>query len=367
MEYNLETVTESFEKYKHLRFPLKIWILVNANGNSFLQWDETKTVVVVDRDGLERYLESAGSIFRCTKMSTFFWMMDFHGFVTVVEKTLNVEDDEKSTPILQYKNSSFSADNRSYFEQLLRSRKLREVASQHNGNCSVHQARILSKQKPNSEPAGALPPLIPNGPQSGSFAQEKFDLLMEMKSLELAIREAYGNLNVDGDVMMPVIEVPVMYCDEATNCTPEYVKKRELAGNYGDVSVEELNRFFGNYRPVFEDSPEATSTTEISHEEPEEVSVPSPEPVNTLETFDYQEDEDDVVDVEDENSNPVNDSGIGEQFPLESKNEKSALVDGEVMMSSACKDDSGYDDQSSGEQFQLCADIRETFELLNQF
>ncbi|KAL1398866.1 hypothetical protein pipiens_002334 [Culex pipiens pipiens] len=352
MEYSLQSVTESFEKYRNLRFPLKIWILVNANGNDSIRWDETKSVVVVDRDALERYLGTAGSVFRFAKLSSFFWLMDFYGFRPVVEDCEGTAaDDDKH--VLQYRNDAFTSENRAYFEQLLRSRQLREVVNQKNGNCSVHQPRILDNQKQvQNETDG--PPGAQSQLSSSSFAHEKFNLLMEMKSLQLSIQEAYGSLNIEEHGMVPVIEVPATYCDEPTDCVPEYVKKRVLAGNYGFVDPNDLKRFFGNYRPWQRNTRKA------------------PKPVvNTLDTFNYQEEAE-----EDKQFEPVDHSELapldspmevvgGSGQLLEAKNEENVPLQ-EAKPEDG--DEKKFREESLNEaQFQLCADIRETFELLNEF
>ncbi|XP_039448081.1 uncharacterized protein LOC120427291 [Culex pipiens pallens] len=375
MEYSLQSVTESFEKYRNLRFPLKIWILVNANGNDSIRWNDTKSVVVVDRDALERYLGTAGSVFRFAKLSTFFWLMDFYGFRPVMEDGEGTAaDDDKH--VLQYRNDAFTSENRAYFEQLLRSRQLREVVNQKNGNCSVHQPRILDNQKQVQNESDG-PPGGQSQLSSSSFAHEKFNLLMEMKSLQLSIQEAYGSLNIEEHGMVPVIEVPATYCDEPTDCVPEYVKKRVLAGNYGFVDPNDLKRFFGNYRPVYDDSPEANNP-ENSDEEPEaviEVATEQPESpkpvVNTLDTFNYQEEEE-----EDKQFEPVDHSELapldspmevvgGSGQLLEAKNEENVPLQ---EAKSEAGDEKKFREESLDEaQFQLCAEIRETFELLNEF
>ncbi|XP_058461644.1 uncharacterized protein LOC131436759 [Malaya genurostris] len=383
MEYKLEMVTESFEKYRNLRFPLKVWILVNATGeNRFLRWDKSKTILRLDRDALEKYLESEESIFRCKKLSTFFWLMDFNGFESVVESSDEIDDDDQSgnKHILLYKHVSFTGENRTYFEQMLRSRHVREVISKQHGNCSVHQGKILKNQK-QCEIGGsgeATATTARSQLSSSSFAPEKFNLLMETKSLELSVREAYGNLHTNDDEMIPIIEVPATYCDEPATEVPEYTKQRVIAGNYGRVNLDDLKRFFGDYLPVYDDSPEAQGSTEpdekptvtAKQSSPEARSSelvssspeapPKPPPVNTLDTFDYIND----PTVEQENFEPVVDPG--EFSPLSSMADLSFLNHDDDPILPIGSDGTCHEPLSDETQFRLCAEIRETFELLNQ-
>ncbi|XP_019539338.4 uncharacterized protein LOC109410250 [Aedes albopictus] len=377
MEYNLRTVTKSCDKYKKLRFPLKIWILVNASGNKFLYWDATETVVVVVRDALELYLASAGSIFCFHKLATFFWLMDFNGF----ELDGGFGEDKI---VLQYRHFSFTRENRAYFEQLLRSPEQREVSAR-EGNCSVHRTKILKRGDADANAQSRL--------SSSAFAQEKFNLLMEMKSLELSVREAYSSLakSGDSDGMVPIIEVPDKYCDEPVACVPEYTSKRIVAGNYGRANLEDLKRFFGDYLPVYEDSPDTMesepseepkpTTAEPKEEDASEILVTSspeptdpaepvpplleekPEPINTLETFDYQDikQSDSVVKCDLENVVPPVIIG-GVDLPLPSF-ENGAEEFAQVHAGTGSVADEHMDEA----QFQLYSDIRETFELLNQF
>ncbi|XP_065093089.1 uncharacterized protein LOC135713783 [Ochlerotatus camptorhynchus] len=391
MEYNLRTVTKSYGKYRHLRFPLKIWILVNASGNRFLYWDSTETVVVVDRDATEQYLKSSGSIFCCHKLATFFWLMDFNGFELVSEYG---DDEDEDKHILLYKHSSFTRENRAYFEQLLRSQKAREVINQQNGNCSVHRAKIPKsvKQCEADGTSGSQSRL-----SSSSFAQEKFSLLMEMKSLDVSIREAYASLpkGEDDDEVIPVIEVPDTYSDKPATSVPEYTEQRIIAGNYGRGNPNDLKRFFGNYLPVYEDSPgmtlhsskgvslflnqrfhfpemvdaapseekvaQASEPTEVATDEPlEEVVTVSPEtsktePANTLATFDYQDD-DGMMDLE--NFKPT----IGDDMPF-----LGAGATDEEELAQVKHDTKCNTEPTEEAQFQLYSDIRETFDLLNEF
>ncbi|XP_058832373.1 uncharacterized protein LOC131690526 [Topomyia yanbarensis] len=377
MEYKLETVTESFEKYRPLHFPLKVWILVNASGgNRILRWNKDKTIILLDRDALEEYLETAKSIFRCSKLATFFWLMDFYGFETVVAESDGSDDegnDEKH--ILLYRHDSFTGENRAYFEQLLRSRQLREVISKQHGNCSVHQSKILKNQK-QCETGGTT---ARSQLSSSSFAQEKFNLLMETKSLELSIREAYGNLNIGDDGMVPIIEVPATYCDEPATQVPEYTKQRVIAGNYGQVNLNELKRFFGNYLPVYDDSPEAQRSNEPDekppvtptrsspvaltklHKRPDSPrpSTSPPKPVNTLDTFDYN----DESTVEQENFEPVDPSEFSPLTPMEDL----GFPNDDDSIAPVGSGGNHRHEQLDESQYQLCADIRQTFELLNQF
>ncbi|XP_021695893.1 uncharacterized protein LOC110675377 [Aedes aegypti] len=386
MEYNLRTVTKSCEKYKRLRFPLKIWILVNASGNRFLYWDVTETVVVVDREALEHYLASSGSIFSFGKLSTFFWLMDYHGF----ELEGGFGEDKI---ILQYKHTSFTRENRAYFEQLLRSQRQREVINAEKGNCSVHRTKIprsLKQCEADTNGNGTAPSRL----SSSSFAQEKFNLLMEIKSLDKSVREAYGSLakSDDCDGMVPIIEVPDTYCDEPVASVPAYTKQRLIAGNYGRANLKDLKRFFGDYLPVYEDSPDTMETTcleapEAPTEETKEETVSEivlssspemeseslpvllvekPEPINTLETFDYQDkpntmDNQDPVKSDVENYVPA--VIRGEDLPLISF-ENGADEFGPMQDSANSVVANGQMDEA---QFQLYSDIRETFELLNQF
>lgn len=261
MEYHIRIITESCEKYKKLRFPLKIWILVNAKGNRLICWDKTKTIVRIDRKALERYLESDGSIFRCSKLSTFMWLMDFNGFEALTSDSVAVEENpDEGKHCLLFKHPSFTAENRNYFEQFLRCPKLRDVIDSHSGYCSIRQPKILQNQKScgtidATEDGGVAVSIAPSQLASSSFAQEKFDLTMEMKFLEQAVREAYKTLAGGTDGMVPIIEVSARYCDEITVSVPEYTRQRLIAGNYGRVDMEELKQFFGDYLPVYDDSP----------------------------------------------------------------------------------------------------------------
>ncbi|XP_053687310.1 uncharacterized protein LOC128736840 [Sabethes cyaneus] len=391
MEYKLEMVSQSFEKYRNLRFPLKVWILVNATGeNRFLRWNGNKTVVLLERDALEQYLQTSESIFRCSKLSTFFWLMDLYGFELVVDDDSDGEKNDKH--ILKYKQDSFTGENRAYFEQLLRSRRLREVFNMQNGNCSKPQGKILktSKQYDSGE-HGPEPSTARSRLSSSSFAQEKFNLLMETKSLELSIREAYGNLSrVNDDDMVPIIEVPEMYCNEPETKPPEYTKQRLIAGNYGRADLDDLKRFFGNYLPVYDDSPEAqianvpekkpavdkpsTLTAPLPEDEPPEVRPETPRlkpVVNTLDTFDYQDEN--MPDGQDGGYHsvtagvlspltltPFEDLG----FPKDEAAEEPTTIVANEDAGKRCGLDPLAEDES---QAQLCADIRETFDLLNQF
>ncbi|XP_055537477.1 uncharacterized protein LOC129725534 [Wyeomyia smithii] len=387
MEYKLEMVSQSFEKYKNLRFPLKVWILVNATGgNRILRWNENKTVILLERDALEQYLQTRESIFRCSKLSTFFWLLDFYGFEQIVDdsgKVTSDEDEEKL--ILKYKHDSFTGENRAYFEQLLRSRHLRETFNKQNGNCSMHQGKILknTKQYETGE-NGTTVSGTRSQLSSSSFAQEKFILLMETKSLELSVREAYGNLNIGDDGLVPIIEVPAAYCNEPVTELPEYMKQRVIAGNYGRVNLDDLKRFFGNYLPVYDDSPEAQSA-KVPEKKPSvektltltpaenkmaevhpKKTVPEklPPPVNTLDTFDYQ----------DENvhsgSRAMNFGEFSPLTPLEDLGfPKDEEVEGQTFVEEDVKCTVVADPLAAEEesQYQLCVDIRETFDLLNQF
>ncbi|XP_055639114.1 uncharacterized protein LOC129777075 [Toxorhynchites rutilus septentrionalis] len=377
MEYKFEAVPDASEKYKKLRFPLKIWILVNDKENCFIRWDKTKTIVLIDAIALERYLGSDGSIFCCSKLSTFLWLMDFNGFEPLaIDSTAVEEDPNEDNQRLLYKHASFTAENRSYFEQIFRCPELRDVIDSQNGHCSIHQPRILRNPKHyetvGSVEGGGLTSSIASAQlSSNSFAQEKFDLMMEMKWLEQTLREAYNTLADGGDDMVPIIEVPAKYCDDTTVDVPEYSKKRLIAGNYGQVELDDLKRFFGDYLPVYDDSTEAMNSTECLEEIPSispgtcerpelsTISYSESETVmnstNTLETFDYQEPKD-----KSENFEPVDHSGI----PLENPSMNFVFSD-EEKHQQPIEQDSECQKRLDDSQFKLGIEFRETFELLN--
>ncbi|XP_055603778.1 uncharacterized protein LOC129752012 [Uranotaenia lowii] len=406
MEYKLETVTKSYEKYRNLRFPLKIWILLNARGNRFLRWNRTKTLIELDREGTEAFLQRLDSIFRCKQLTTFFWLLDFYGFEPVTENESKMDEDKN---LLLYKHVSFNGENRAYFEQLLRSPRQREVIDQEQGGCSMHQARIVRNHK--EMETGCSVEATRSQLSSNSFAQDKFNFLMETKSLELSIREAYANMAVGEDGVVPIIEVPGVYCDEPSADIPGYTKERKIAGNYGQVNLEDLKRFFGNYLPVYDDSVEAQNARDP--EEPEQVdksddefefkadspkiaspaksvspkSSPSPPPqvFNTLDTFNYNEETSSASGMATENLEPILNFEVsntivpggepGEMelsfsinLPIPRAAATAAAVEEEQPEpSTVIDDDSKCSELFNPAQFQLCADIRETFDLLNEF
>ncbi|XP_062560888.1 uncharacterized protein LOC134225083 [Armigeres subalbatus] len=392
MEFNLKTLTESCEKYKRLRFPLKIWILVNATGNRFLYWDPTESFILVDPVAMEPYLSSDESIFPFTKLSTFFWLMDCNGFELS-------GDIGTGKVILQYRHSSFTRDNRTYFEQLMRRQGEREVMGLQRGNCAVHRTQI-------SHSLGSCGTNLSDKPQYrlayNALAQEKYDLYMEIKTLNSSVREAYGNLMQSDDGLLPIIEVPEKYGDEPVADPPVYMRKRKIAGNYGQrATVEHLKRFFANYIPVYEDTVD-TMETETAEEQPEEKSsdiasekevtneptiemeihatleeqpseVPTvadqlPEPINTLETFDYpKEDPDTIKSSDQENFPPVMFDGmdlLDPTYDCGGIDKSKDIAQASDIGTNSMEVETTYGQDE--EQFQLYTDIRETFELLNQ-
>ncbi|XP_062549541.1 uncharacterized protein LOC134214133 [Armigeres subalbatus] len=362
MEYNLRTVTKSCKKYQSLRFPLKIWILVNAGGNRSLFWDTTKLAIMVNPEALQHYLASCGSIFAFNKLETFHWLMEFNGFE--LDRCMG-----EKTGILRYKHPSFTGENRAKFEQLLRSPQQREVQDGRRSNCSIQRTSILKQSDTDRSDSEIIKSQV-----FASIALEKSCLLTEIESLVKSVREAYNNLaKTDGtDAEVPIIEVPDKYCDEAVADIPLYNKQRIIAGNYGRVNSEDLKRFFGDYFPVYEDSPgpmdsetlvdqpkensPEMATNEVSEETTTEVDLTSsPEPTtNTLETFDYQNNQEAMRnDLKNFNTSDMHLLGFGDETEgfAQVKHSASSLAD---------------TDQMNEAQFQLYSDIRATLDMLNQ-
>lgn len=81
------TVSSRSNEMLKLRFPQKLWILVNDNSG-IAEWSRNGTAMSIDIDALDAYLISSDSIFRTRNHCSFERQMLLYGFQRLGGHTL---------------------------------------------------------------------------------------------------------------------------------------------------------------------------------------------------------------------------------------------------------------------------------------
>ena len=213
-----------------LRFPLKIWNLLNMPENGFIRWTDDRQSFFIDSEGLRSYLHGDHSVFRMKNPLSFHSQMKNYGFVVL----------EKKENFTVYQHPEFDEKNTDMFKDMSRRKTYFTLnRSSQNHNCFKANQKMTK--------------------------QRKFKLTLELKMITDSLNEVYNSIELMPD-SVPVIEIPDVYCDQPSTDEPSYVKNREIAGNYGFVDVGDLRRFFGNYVPLYSDSPEIQEVIEANNE-----------------------------------------------------------------------------------------------------
>lgn len=238
--------TSRSDELRKLRFPQKLWIMVN-DGNGIAEWSRNGTAICVDIDALDAYLLGDESIFRTRNHCSFERQMLLYGFQRIGGHTLisgrasfaTMEPDE-----MEFRHESFKRD-RSYLVDSIRKRLLTN-----DRNIKILQMPNTARKlrcRPNSDPCRRISPKALAKCQLEyarirlrTVLRERCVRAMLSLKLDRCVRTNDWSIELEADVFENAMD------------SVSGLEQREVAGYYGQgVTPDQIKTFFGEYLPTY--------------------------------------------------------------------------------------------------------------------
>ncbi|XP_041772423.1 uncharacterized protein LOC121593797 [Anopheles merus] len=213
-----------------LHFVLKLWIAVNTELVDYLCWNQDQTRLIVNVPAMvEQWRTGDTTIFLLNRVEDFLLMLKINGFQQCADESLEETERAKlGTGCRVFCHHQFLGSNCDFFNQWLCWHEERENDFELKVCCTLPKDFEW-----------------PVGEELEEFHNNWLEIIFEKMKIELHLRNSIcqqENVTVD---------IPPEYVDQVTMPAPNYGD--DIAGNYGPVAREELQKFFGNRLPIYFD------------------------------------------------------------------------------------------------------------------
>lgn len=244
---------------KHIRFPQKLWLLVNAGDNEIMTWCRNGASIYVDLSALDSYLQSGESLFRTRHLYTFLRQLNQYGFQKVSRhRQLSAAADgaTESSYIQEYTSEYFKRNRPFLLNNLIR----RSGAGGSSTRRVVVPKRLMRRRcRPGVDACERIDSKAVTGLRRArcrlrAYLQKEWlqQLLNEKLADCAAAAEAVDDdWNEDGGGGSgAAIELAADLFENAADSVSNFEQKN-VAGYYGKVRMGAVQSFFGEYLPTY--------------------------------------------------------------------------------------------------------------------
>lgn len=234
---------------KHIRFPQKLWLLVNAGDNEIMTWCRNGASIYVDLSALDTYLQSGESLFRTRHLYTFLRQLNQYGFQKISRhrQLSAAADGGTESSFIQEYTSEFFKRNRPFL--------LNNLVRRTNGTARrviVPKKLMRRRCRPGVDVCERIDCKPVNGLRRARcrlrayLQKEWLQQLLNEKLSDCSAANEWTNEDGGG----AAIELPADLFENAADSVSNFEQKN-VAGYYGKVRMGVVQTFFGEYLPTY--------------------------------------------------------------------------------------------------------------------
>lgn len=223
-----------------IRFPQKLWILINKS-NGLIEWGRNGKTILIDTDAMDEYLASDQSIFRTKNITSLNRQLNIYGFCRISKAQIKVDYGMVSQPdIEEYRNEFFKRDCPELLPQIKR--------------IQVVEHKMMKHREAFRRRRQCTDPCLELLPQMSRLQKCRLRLrqLLATKKMQFCLNQKLATINSQNS---NVIELPNDAYENVFDSLSSFEQK-SVAGYYGIVSEQMVQTFFEDYLPTYSLDPD---------------------------------------------------------------------------------------------------------------